>query len=171
MRLCTRLVSKERNDREDAVRRMLTAVFVELNSKLGEEAGRADDDEGRAGVVLPEVARKGVKAGLAEIVCDDERERRNGRAALFCGEEGVYILEQRLAGDTVVELAKEGHGLCGARLPDGGRATQEEVVACVCWSGMPRVKESKVAYAWEDEVLEDGGGSSGGGDDEDARGL
>jgi len=77
----------------------LARVLMLLDEKFCEKASRADDDQRRSMVVLPEQLSQAVQLGLGEVVSDDERVPGE-----VCREQVVDISEIGMAADAVVEL-------------------------------------------------------------------
>ena len=80
---------------------------------------------------------------------------------MVCAKDLIYVLEDGLSLNRVVELAEEGDCFLCTGLADAFVCVEEEVVACICGRCDGGVEDGEVADAGKDEVLEDGGGSGG----------
>lgn len=94
-------------------KRGLARVFMLLDEKLCEKTSRADDDQRRSMVVLPEQLGQAPQLILGEIVSDDERVP----GEVF-REQVADVSEVGIAADAVVELLQQGDGLLRTRLAD-----------------------------------------------------
>lgn len=155
-------------DREDKIH---TALFVELDKKVGEKPGRTDDDKWRIADVLPEETGEAVKRRSGQVVRDDEREPADVGAPVVVREQVVDVLDHSITLHALVELAEQGHGLCRAGLAHARGAGEEEVVARIGGGDSGGVEKREVPDAREYEVLEDGGGGRRRGEDKNAGGL
>ena len=147
---------------------VLTALFVELDVEVGEEACGANDNERWVVETVPKQARERVKRLFGQVVRNNQRKLLYPLPPFLRLQQLIQRLGHSLSIYTLIELCKQGKRLFCTVLADGGVSVEEEVVACICRGDRDWVEEGEVTDAGEDEVLEDGGGGGGGGEDERA---
>lgn len=134
-----------------------TAVFVVLDMELGEEPCRAHSYKRWAFRIRPEEGGEFLERRLVQVVRNYDRETRQPVLSLLRPQQILDVFEYGLALHALVQLAQEGDGLLRAGLPYALSRIEEEVVSCICRCGDGGVEDREVAYAGEDEILEDGG--------------
>ena len=147
---------------------VLTALFMELDVEVCEEARGTDDDEWRVVETIPKQVGERVKSLLRQVMGNDQCKLLYPLPALLRLQELLQRLGHSFSIYTLIKLCKQGKGFFCTVLADGGVSVEEEVVACICRGDRDWVEEGEVTDAGEDEVLEDGGGGGGGGEDESA---